>query len=80
MINTNNVKLLGALQTIKDECELHLSCADCPLHVEGLTANDTGVPINMCSISSILNPASWELKYKAIRREKGELIKDYAKD
>lgn len=80
MINTNNVKLLGALQIIKDECVLHSSCFDCPLHVEGLNMGNADEHINMCSITSSINPACWKLKYKAIRREKGELIEDYGED
>lgn len=80
MINTNNLKLLGALEKIKEECELHHSCFDCPLHVEGLDVDNADEHINMCSITSSINPACWNLKYKAIRREKGVLIKGYAKD
>lgn len=80
MINTNNVKLLGALQTIKEECFTHISCIDCPLCAEGLTANNMLKYAEYCSLKRELNPSTWILRYKEINKMKGALIKDHAKD
>lgn len=72
MINRKNLKLLNALQTLKDECYKHVSCVDCPLHTKGLTANNLLSYDDLCGLMSLTNPTAWYLDYQTIYARKGE--------
>ena len=72
MINRKNLKLLNALQTLKDECYKHFSCVDCPLHTKGLTANNVLSYDNLCGLMSLTNPSALHLNYQTIYALKGE--------
>ena len=72
MINRKNLKLLNALQTLKDECYKHACCSECPLHTKGLTANNVLSYNNQCGLMSLCNPSALYLDYQTIYARKGE--------
>lgn len=53
------MELLEALKVIKEECEKHLKCSECPLRTKSSCEHLCGIKEN--------NPDRWKLKNEDIR-------------
>lgn len=73
MVNTDNVKLLGALSILQETCCKYKSCTDCPLSYK---AKDN---FDYCAVTGTEYPAVFNLNYKALFWE-GEKVIKIAKD